>query len=166
MAGHGGIDVISQPPFDPNNPFGPPPLPFDPQSPNPTRTGPAPQLPQAPQARNTFGINERAGGGGQVAGPKQNRYGHHEDDDPEDDPNKAGGGFWDWLQNNQEIAGAALGTGVEAYGAYKQGQQQDREYEENVRRYENEEAREDERLRKRDEAYARIQDRRKARAAR
>jgi hypothetical protein len=73
------------------------------------------------------------------------------------------GGFWEWLQNNQGIAGAALGTGVEAYGAYKTGQAQDREFEQDVTEYEKEQEREDERLRRREESYQRILDRRKAR---
>ncbi len=73
------------------------------------------------------------------------------------------GGFWEWLQNNQGVAGAVLGTGVEAYGAYQTGKAQDREFEQDVIEYEKDQEREDERLRRREESYQRILDRRKAR---
>lgn len=134
VAGGVGLPPIGQTP-DPRNqdPFGPPRLPWDPQLPFDPDNF-GPPAPRVPDAGE--GIEGVSGGRS---------------------------GFLGWLQENQEIAGAALGTGIEAIGAHQEGAARDREFDENVRRYEKEQEREDERLRRRQESYQRILDRRKAR---
>ncbi len=67
-----------------------------------------------------------------------------------------------WGSENPEIAAAILGTGADIWGAHKAGQQADKEYEEDIRRWEREQEREDERQKNRAAAYQRVLDRRKA----
>ena len=108
----------------------------------------------------TGSIGGRGGGGG---GPGFTGGGPVGGIDDRTRGNPEGGGFWEWVQNNQEVATGILGTGVEAYGAYKEGKAVDRQFEQDKLEYEEAVQREEDRRERRRAAYDQIlKDRRKA----